>query len=104
MPDGCELRDFNVSLQSLGLNLILAPKAVNIFQCVGKCKYPFQKDVNRTNHGYLIGAAHTLSPDRHPPPCCRPSKLGDLEVLVMKEGVLYTMIMDRAVAEECACQ
>ena len=103
VPDGCELREFKVNLQTIGIATALSAE-VNIFRCIGRCQFPFAKGVKRTSRAAAIGALHSLLPALHPAPCCSPSKLGNLEVLINADDGVRMTTFTGIVAEECACQ
>ena len=101
---GCELRDLVVKPRTIGLKTLVSPKTINVFQCVGQCQYPFV-NVSHTAHAAVVGQVHSLSPKLTPAPCCRPSKLGGLRVILLgKDGAAKQQFVPNLVAKECACQ
>ncbi|KAM3936515.1 protein DVR-1-like [Leptodactylus fuscus] len=107
MPSSfCQRRRRYVDFRDLGWkNLVVAPRGYFANDCSGECPYPLTEILNSTNHAVLQTLVHSYEPEDVPPPCCIPTKLSPLSVLLYDDdGNIVLRHYDNMTVDECGCR
>ncbi len=92
----CHLEPFQINFTSYPA--ILLPKNVDIGICVGTCS----KSAN-SRHSLRNVLIQSANIDSVPEPCCVPTAVRDLQVLLRLQGKHVVELLTETVATQCGC-
>lgn len=85
-------------------NAILSPKSYEANYCTGGCPYPISSKQNATLHSQIQAILNNKDPDI-PEPCCTPTKLMSLGVLITLDSKTHQLKnFPNMTAIECGCR
>lgn len=104
----CGRRYLHVNFtQVMSSDLIVAPKSYVAWFCKGSCDQPFDAPMNATQHAILQAIMHHKDPRAVPAPCCVPTSLSGLTVLMKEPNDVDSykvQVLKDMVVEQCGCR
>lgn len=102
----CGRRYMYVNFTALGLEqYIAAPEGYVAWFCKGSCDHPLDSHLNPTTHATLQALVHNMHPGLVPAPCCSPTSLSGLTMLVRDEDGTFTVKGYKdMVVDACGCR
>ncbi|XP_066506520.1 bone morphogenetic protein 10-like [Hoplias malabaricus] len=103
----CERTSLYVEFKDIGWDSwILAPTGFEAYTCRGTCSYPMAPQVSPTKHAMIQALLNLRSPQKHPKPCCVPTKLEPISLLYINDNgnVFFEPKYEGMVVAECGCR
>ncbi|XP_061584315.1 growth/differentiation factor 5 [Cololabis saira] len=102
----CHRQRLHVDFKALGWDdWIIAPLRYDAFRCGGACHFPLRSHLEPSNHAVIQTLLNSLDPEKSPPACCSPTRLGPISILYADaaSNVVYKQYEDMVV-EACGCR
>ena len=102
----CKRKPLVVNFEEIGWkDWIIAPLEYNAFYCEGECPYVLPDHMNTTNHAIIQSFVHAVKPNTTPKPCCVPTELSDLSMLIFTDdNSIKLKTFRNMVVEGCGCR
>ena len=107
VESNCKRRYMFVNFTELGLSqVILAPDGYVAWFCKGPCMHPLGAHMNATTHATLQSLMHLMQPGLVPSPCCSPTSLSGLSMLVKshEDDTFTVKVLKDMVVDSCGCR
>ncbi|XP_044582925.1 bone morphogenetic protein 5-like [Cotesia glomerata] len=103
----CGIKSFDLWLEDIGRNQIIAPKRINFKYCSGVCKQS-KHDTRSYFKGYehflIFSALMRAYPEEVPAIFCLPTQFSGISVRYFKEGKVINRKVFNFNAEKCSCE
>lgn len=102
VPDSCHREEMEINFSRIGYHHIHTPTEYQAYKCVGHCHFPITTDTTR--HAIFHATMHFRRAVEDPP-CCVPTKLGPISMLIYYEDVVeFVYEYHEMIVEECGCR
>ena len=101
----CHLEDFFLDFHRIGWIQVIHPPKLNIYQCAGKCLFPFPAEFETTANAIMRGVWQRKVGTPVREPCCVPNQL-DSHTLIFKRGAKNYLMKtyDGLIVKNCDCR
>ena len=94
--------DFDELYGGSSNNFVIAPETLTANYCHGECQFPLSSHMNATNHA-VFQVLGNLRDSDIPLPCCAPTKLSSVSMLITDDGNTLMKRYTNAIVDECGC-
>lgn len=82
---------------------VISPKGVWINFCAGKCQHLMEGHIRYSTHALMQLIAHFYDPENAPEPCCAPTKMDSVMMLMVENDIPKLRNFKKMSAVRCGC-